>query len=105
MNSKLISALIATVAVALVTASIVSYAHAGDNRISDDVRFRKASLSLVGLIFPEIAAPVINRHNLPVFGNTCPSLNMVGKIPTAEDIAAIKAHTCTKFFEGSVVIK
>lgn len=105
MNSKLITALIAIVTVALVTASIVSYAHAGDSRVNEDIRFRKPSLNLVGLIFPEIAAPVINNHIPAVFGNTCPSLNMVGKIPTAEDIKAIKAHTCAPVYPGAVVIK
>ena len=59
--------------------------------------------NLVGKIFPEIASPKIEQHIAHTSGNFC-SLNMVGKIPTAADIAAIKAYRCTKVYEGSVVL-
>lgn len=63
------------------------------------------TVNLVGKVFPEMAIHYTYQKTIcRIFGNTC-SLNMVGKIPTAADIAAIKVYRCTKKYPGAVIVE
>jgi len=101
MKTKIIAGLV------IATALFVSNsAYAFTNNPNDGARFFTqdghryygftGSVNLVGVVLPDMAAPVVPTMKRSVAGNIC-HIWLVGKVPTAQDILNIKALTCTKY--------